>query len=51
MVEDCAKHTPADNSVAQAVAKGIADGVAGAFAVVTAKEQQNVFTAVNLGTF
>lgn len=43
MIEVCVKHTSTENTVAQAVYKGIAEGVSGAFAGVAAKENQRCF--------
>lgn len=43
MVEACVKRSSTENMVAQAVAKGIAEGVSGAFAVAATKENQRCF--------
>lgn len=39
MLECCTHHLSTDNTVAQAVAKGIAEGVSGAYAVIASKKQ------------
>lgn len=51
MVEACTRHTSTEKTVAQAVAKDIADGVAGAIAVVAAKDNQGCFCCKELGHF
>lgn len=51
MVEACVKHTFTENTVAQLVAKGIAEGVSGAFAIVPAKDNQSCFNCGNFGHF
>lgn len=38
IMEACVKHNSTENTVVQAEAQGIAQGVSGAFAVMTAKE-------------
>ncbi|KAF4804272.1 hypothetical protein TURU_008864 [Turdus rufiventris] len=45
------KDSSAENTVAQAVAKGITDGVSGTFAVVAAKDNQQCFYCGELGHF
>ncbi|RMC15224.1 hypothetical protein DUI87_07408 [Hirundo rustica rustica] len=43
IIEVTVKHTSSENTVAQAVAKCIAEGVSGAFAIVVAQENQRCF--------
>lgn len=50
MVEACTRHTSTKNT-AQAVAKGIAGGIGGAFAVVVTKDNQRCFNCGELGHF
>lgn len=51
MVEACVKHTSTENTVAQAVAKGIAEGISRAFAIVAAKDYQRCFNCGDFGHF
>lgn len=50
MVEGCIRYTSTENTVAQAVAKGIAEGVSGAFATAAQKIMLAVSIAENLDT-
>ncbi|KAF4798803.1 hypothetical protein TURU_060650 [Turdus rufiventris] len=51
MVESCTRHLSTENTVAQAVTKGIAEGVSSAFAVVTSKDNACCFYCGELGHF
>lgn len=51
MIEFCIKHNLTNNTVAQAVSKGIAEWVSGAFSVVAAKENQRCFSCREFSHF
>ncbi|XP_050842332.1 uncharacterized protein LOC127060969 [Serinus canaria] len=51
MLECCTRHLSTDNTVAQAVAKGIAEGVSGAYAVIASKEQARCHHCSNIGHY
>lgn len=51
MVEGCTCYTSTKNAVAQAVAKGIAERVSGAFAAVASKDNAHCFNCREFGHF
>ncbi|XP_054374450.1 uncharacterized protein LOC129047136, partial [Molothrus ater] len=51
MLECCTRHTSTENTVAQAVAKGIAEGVSGAYAVIASKDQAKCYHCRDLGHY
>lgn len=51
MIESCTRHTSTENTMTQAVVKGITEGVSGAFAAAVSKENARCFYCGELGHF
>lgn len=51
MLESCTRHLSTDDTVAQAVTKGVAEGVSSAYAVIASKDQVRCYHCGDFGHF